>query len=332
MENSQLLTILIPVYNAEKWIGRCLDSIMPLPECKNYVHVVCINDGSTDSSLSILERYKDKYGNMEIVSRENRGIGTTRKELLDLVRTPFFWFVDADDYISSDAFSYIIPLLQRDDYDMLLMGYFWGDVSGEGNNIMYGNEEYASGIELSDKGIFNNSLWTRVYRTSVAKSNDIHFRNYQMGEDFDFIFKMMPQIGKVKCIDKVLYYYIVNPNSAITAPSMEHKIRASEHSLQCMEDNYASLKTFPDNIQMVLRKPLNHFLMGYLYSVYVVPFTLRYKKDVFARLKKMGAFPVSPLPDEKKKKLFSKMVNVNFLRGLSLYMDALYLMLKNGNR
>ena len=330
MENSQLLSILIPVYNAEKWIGRCLESIMPLSECKNYVHVVCIDDGSTDSSLSILERYKDKYGNMEVIIRENRGIGATRNELLNLVKTPYFWFIDADDYISNDAFSYIIPLLQQDEYDMLLMGYFWGDVSGNGNVILYDNGEYASGIELSDKGIFNNSLWTRVYRTSVAKSNDIHFKNYQMGEDFDFIFKMIPHLGRVKCIDKVLYYYIVNPNSAITAPSMEHKIRASEHSLQCMEENYASLKSFPDNIQMVLRKPLNHFLMGYLYSIYVVPFTLKYKKTAFVRLIEAGAVPIYPLPENKKKRWFSRIISNGFLRNISLLGDVLYSKIKNG--
>lgn len=328
----QLLSILIPVYNASKWIERCLESIVSLPEFIQFVRIICVDDGSSDTSLSILEKCKDKYGNLEIISRENRGIGASRNELLDHVKTPYFWFVDADDYISSDSFSCIIPLLKQDKYDMLLMGYFWGNALGEGKDVLYGNEEYASGVELSDKGIFNNSLWTRVYRTSVAKSNNIHFRNYQMGEDFDFIFKMIPHLGKVKCIDKVLYYYIVNPNSAITAPSMEHKIRASEHSLQCMEENYASLKSFPNNIQMVLRKPLNHFLMGYLYSVYVVPFTMKYKKVAFVRLKKMGAVPVSPLPDEKKKRMFSRIVNIGFLRGLSLYMDAFYLMLKNGNR
>ena len=329
MTEKYLLSILIPVYNASKWLERCLDSIVSKSEFKNFVRLICINDGSKDNSLDILERYKKEYGNIEVVSRENRGIGATRNELLGLVSTPFFWFVDADDFISNDAFAKIIPLLQQDKYDMLLMGYFWGDASGEGKDILYGEEEYVSGIELSDQGIINNSLWTRVYRTSIVRDHHIEFRNYQMGEDFDFIFKMTPHLGTVKCVNQVLYHYIVNPNSAITAPSMEHKLRASEHSLQCMEENYASLSSYPEEVQRVLRKLLTHFLMGYLYSVYVVPFTLKYKKDAIKRLRKVGAVPVWPLPEEKKKKWFSRIFNVGVLRNVSLYVNQLYLSMKN---
>lgn len=330
MVQKYLLSILIPVYNASAWLERCLDSIVSTPEFKIFVRLICINDGSIDDSLDILERYKQEFLNIDVVSRENRGIGETRNELLGLVSTPFFWFVDSDDFISEDAFSTIIPLLQQDKYDMLLMGYFWGDAEGVGKDVLYGGEEYASGIVLSDQGIFNNSLWTRVYRTSIVKDHHIGFRNYQMGEDFDFIFKMIPHIGRVKCIDRVLYHYIVNPNSAITAPSMEHKLRASEHSLQCMEDNYSSLSIYSDEVQRVLRKPLNHFLMGYLYSVYVVPFTLKYKRNAFKRLKKVGAVSIWPLPEEKKKKWFSRIVNVGFLRNISLFLDSIYLKSKNG--
>lgn len=325
MADKFLLSILIPVYNASKFLERCLDSIVSLPEFKDFVQIISINDGSNDDSLEILKKYKQEYGNMEIVSRENRGIGATRNELLSLVDTPYFWFVDADDFISKDAFAKIIPLLHQDKYDMLLMGYFWGDAVGNGKEILYGEEEYASGIGLSDRGIFNNSLWTRVYRTSVARDHHLQFKNYQMGEDFDFIFKVTFHIGNVKCINHALYHYIVNPNSAITAPSMEHKVRASEHSLLCMEENYTSLFSCSEDVQRVMRKPLNHFLMGYLYSVYVVPFTLKYKREAFKRLKMVGAIPVWPLPAEKKKKWFSQIINIGILRNISLLVDDIYL-------
>lgn len=330
MTGKYLLSILIPVYNASEWLERCLDSIVSKSEFMDFVWVICINDGSKDDSLDILERYKKEYRNMEVVSRENCGIGATRNELLRLVSTPFFWFVDADDFISNDAFAKIIPLLQQDKYDMLMMGYFWGDAAGEGKCVLYGGKEYTSGIELSDQGIFNNSLWTRVFRTSIARNHHVEFKNYQMGEDFDFIFKMTPHLGMVRCINHVLYHYIVNPDSAITAPSMEHKLRASEHSLMCMEENFTSLSSYPENVQRVMRKPLNHFLMGYLYSVYVVHFTLKYKRDAFRRLRKVSAIPFFPLPEEKKKKWFLRIVNIGFLRNISLFMDNIYLRVKNG--
>lgn len=322
----KLLSILIPVYNGEKYINRCLDSIVLQEGFNEEVEITVINDGSRDNSLNILKKYVGKYDNIRLISRENKGIGATRNELLDYACGKFFWFIDVDDFISNDSLTCIIPLLRNDEYDMLMMSYYWGtETSGR---IIPCIGDFSSGLDMAAHNVYNNSLWTRVYRTSIIREHEIRFNSYQMGEDFDVIFKLIPYIGKCTCINQPLYNYIANPHSAVSEFSKKHIYRSSDDSLLCMEDNFKRLRQFDTEVQKVLKKPLVFFLMGYLFSIYVVPFTLRYKLYVMTKLEAMGAFPIHPLPVNKRHRIFSRIINIKFFRILSIYIDVFVLWLR----
>ena len=206
---------------------------------------------------------------------------------------------------------------------MLLMGYYWGTET-DGKIIHY-NGEFDSALAMTAHGIYNNSLWTRVYRTKIIREQNIKFHSYQMGEDFDVIFKLIPHIGKCKCIDLPLYKYIVNPNSAVMNPTKEHVYRSSEDSLRCMKENFLLIKKFDSDTQRILRIPLNFFLMGYLYSLYVVPFSLRYKLYVMKLLRQIGALPVTPLPISRNHRVFSLIINIPFVKYISVMIDVVIL-------
>jgi glycosyltransferase involved in cell wall biosynthesis len=88
-------TILIPCYNAEKYIDRCLNSL--INQDHKDLEIIVLNDGSTDSSLNILNSYKEKDRRIKIISRENKGLSVTRNDLIREVNTDYFYFIDADD-------------------------------------------------------------------------------------------------------------------------------------------------------------------------------------------------------------------------------------------
>ena len=318
-----ILSILIPVYNAEKFLKRCLNSIVLQKNYNQRIELLLVNDGATDNSLSIINDFSLRYENINVISRENRGIGATRNELIENAKGKYFWFVDADDYVDEISLAKIIPLLESDLYDMLLMGYYWGTET-DGKIIHY-NGEFDSALAMTAHGIYNNSLWTRVYRTKIIREQNIKFHSYQMGEDFDVIFKLIPHIGKCKCIDLPLYKYIVNPNSAVMNPTKEHVYRSSEDSLRCMKENFLLIKKFDSDTQRILRIPLNFFLMGYLYSIYVVPFSLSYKLHVMKLLGQIGALPVTPLPISKNHRMFSLIINIPFVKYISVMIDVVIL-------
>lgn len=321
------LSFLIPVYNAGAYLKRCLDSIVSQMPDDGNVEIVIVNDGSKDSSLEIIKQYATQYNFIRWASRENHGIGYTRNELIDMAVGRYMWFVDSDDYISADAINTVLPLLCSGKYDMLMFAFNWISLDGS-VDVKHCSGEYASGLEMADQNVYNNSLWTRIYRHSIIVDNGIKFQQFQMGEDFDVIFRLIPYLGRCLCIDKPLYNYVVSPNSAITCADAAHRTRSSEDSLRCIEHNCQYILQWHENKRKALRKPLVFFLMGYLYSIYAEPFTLKYKLSVMRRLKAVGAFPINPLPVNPRHRLFSRIINIPFLRTLSIIADVLYIKLK----
>lgn len=322
-----LLSILIPVYNAERYLRRCLDSITKQVNGDDGVEIIIVNDGSTDGSLDIIKEYAGRYPCVRWTSRENRGIGPTRNELIDEAQGEYFWFVDADDFISDHALSTVLPLLRAGKYDMLMFAFNW--VSTDGHvEVKHCHGEYASGLEMADHDVYNNSLWTRIYRRSAITENGIRFQKLQMGEDFDVIFHAIPYLGPCLCIDQPLYNYVVSPGSAITNRKWEHVVKSSDDSLICMEGCFRFLRQWGKDSQWKLRKPLNFFLMGYLFSIYVEPFSLKYKLRAMQRLKHAGVFPIKPLPVNPRHRRFSRIINIMPLRYLSIIADVALLKIK----
>lgn len=313
----KILSILIPVYNAERFLIRCLDSIVTQKACGTDVEIITINDGSKDSSLKILNEYASRYDNIRVISRENKGIGPTRNELIDNVQGEFFWFVDADDYLSEDSLSTILLLLKGNKYDMLLTSYYWG-TEEKGKNVTYAGD-YDSALELTACDIYNNSVWTRIYRTSIVKNRDIRFNTFGMGEDFDFIFRLIPFVGKVHCIEKSLYNYIYNPASAINSTDKSHKFKMSEDSIRCiLHANEYYLNMLSEQQKEIMYKPLSHFILGYIYSIYTQKLPISYKSECIKKLRENKILPLCPLPLEKKKRLFAMVLNNKSLCRLSL--------------
>ena len=305
-----LLSILIPAYNASKFLGRCLDSIVSQDQFSDNVEIVVIDDGSKDRTLEVIKNYSAKCDSVHYKTRENRGIGPTRNELIELAQGRYFWFVDADDYVSADSLQVLVPLLQSNLYDMIMFAFNWK--SADGVKTVTCSGEYTSGLDM-------------VYRKSVVDDHQVRFNRLQMGEDFDFIFRLIPYLGRCKCLEQPLYNYVVSAGSAITATDMEHKVRSSDDSLRCIESCFQWIQQWDKSQQRILRKPLNFFLMGYLYSIFVVPFSYRYKRHVMARLSDCGAFPIYPLPVNKKHKKFSRIMNIRPLRYLAIALNWILL-------
>jgi glycosyltransferase involved in cell wall biosynthesis len=103
------ISILVPCYNSSSTIERCLDSIIDQEYNLKKIKIICINDGSTDNTLQILQKYKKKYDSIfEIYSQENEGLAKTRQNLLSHVTTTFFMFLDSDDFFLPKAFKRIV--------------------------------------------------------------------------------------------------------------------------------------------------------------------------------------------------------------------------------
>ena len=135
MEKDIIITVAIPVYNVEKYIERCLDSIVcQIVEVSNRIEVLLVDDGSSDGSLEICQRYKKKYGFIRIIHQDNHGLAYVRNVCIDNALGQYISFIDSDDYVIPGLYGYAINLLENYNYDVLCFRHL--DVYGEQNIIL----------------------------------------------------------------------------------------------------------------------------------------------------------------------------------------------------
>ncbi len=120
-QNRITISVIIPVYNAEKYLKQCLDSIF---EQSGTFEVIAVNDGSTDKSLDILQQYAQKHSNLKIIDQKNQGIAGARNTGIKHASNKYITFVDDDDWIEPDTFDLAIPYLKKDKPDVLLTNFY----------------------------------------------------------------------------------------------------------------------------------------------------------------------------------------------------------------
>ena len=203
-------SVIIPVYNAENTLKRCLDSL--IPQLNSDIEVLLINDGSSDSSDTICKEYKNKSESIKYYEQENAGVSVARNKGIEKAIGNYILFVDSDDYVSDDYFESISNRLDCDEPDLLLFGARF--ISRSDNSIVcYGSNELYSEDEIAKQFLSfykQNSvytLWNKAFRKRVIDENNVRFNpNLHIGEDAVFIFHFFLYTKKMSICDAILYY------------------------------------------------------------------------------------------------------------------------------
>lgn len=217
---SPILSIIIPVYNLEKYLKKCLDSIFfHLPD-DNSVEIIVINDGSTDDSEKIIEKYL-KFDNFKYFSIKNGGVSRARNVGISNSSGEFLTFVDADDFIADNYFSTILPLLEDPLLEILCFGYYEYDgvckkkISiSDGPIIQKTNDGIMNYITFKYQKTIKPFVWNKIYRAKVIKDKKISFseRKY-LGEDILFNSEYLQNVTNISCVNAPLYYYFQRHDS-----------------------------------------------------------------------------------------------------------------------
>lgn len=203
------VTIIVPVYNTEKLLRRCVDSLVS--QTWPYVEILLINDGSTDSSGMICDEYGIAYEQVKVVHKKNEGVSSTRNLGIDLAQGKYILFVDSDDVVHPQMVE--LYMLAAEDQSVLVCGYtkseeelkkFCADGWRE-RVIVYERQEFLAFM----KNEYVNAPWNKCYDTRILRMYHIRFdEKKSLGEDFLFnldYFQRAP--GRYKIISCPLYYY-----------------------------------------------------------------------------------------------------------------------------
>ena len=218
--NEMLISVIIPVYNAEKYLEKCIKSLI----CQTYrnIELIFIDDSSNDRSYEIVQKYMKLDDRIRLYSNHEKGVSNARNYGLIHATGEWIYFVDADDYVNSNTIKVLINLLeQNESVELLCFGY---NESHEGriitNNNFSGNSfEYSTDI-LQEK-IFNDNrikgyVWNKFFKASVLSNNGICFDSrLPVNEDLLFCYQYIKHIKVGVYIDLGLYTYVKHDNSAM---------------------------------------------------------------------------------------------------------------------
>lgn len=226
----RLFTIIVPVYNVEKYINRCIDSI--LAQTINEWELILVDDGSLDNSGKICDEYAEKDTRIKVFHKQNGGVSSARNLGIQEAEGEFVLFVDADDYLEKYTLSVIKDATTGQNPDMVI--YNTREVLNNGKQIEYHypllNNNVYNKQEIEQQLIpfaclspsFVNPPWNKAYRLTIIRDNNLCFQKRVMGEDWLFNVNYIQKINSAIFIDKPLYNYMRNDESASSKYIPEH--------------------------------------------------------------------------------------------------------------
>ncbi|SFF60206.1 Glycosyltransferase involved in cell wall bisynthesis [Salegentibacter agarivorans] len=213
MNYQNKVTLIIPIFNAEEYLHRCLKSVM-VQRYKNF-EVILINDGSSDNSISIIQNFLNIDNRFRYFFQDNAGPSSARNLGIEKARGKYLSFIDADDWLSGDYIEKLVTPMQNNNPDLVCAGYF--EVNSnfpEGIKLHDFQPEYLN--RKIDKSLFQSNLftgvsgvlWGKLFKKEVFIKNNIHFnKDIKLSEDLLVILEYSKYINEVFIIHNSIYYY-----------------------------------------------------------------------------------------------------------------------------
>ena len=233
MNREPLISVIVPVYNVEEYLARCVESI--LTQTYQNLEVILVDDGARDSSGAICDAFAAKDSRVRVIHKENGGLSSARNAGLEAAAGEYIGFVDSDDWITEDAYAHLLNLAEKYDVKLVCGGRY--DVSGKTGEKTVGlcppKEEVISSEELVGR-IFlwdgcDSSACDKLYHCSLLE----HFR-YPEGkvcEDVPVTYRIILQTDRVALSDRPFYHYYHRPGSISTTKIITEKtFHFSQHT------------------------------------------------------------------------------------------------------
>ena len=278
MNSNPEISIIVPIYNVERYLDRCIKSI--LNQTFKDFELILVNDGSTDKSGVICDNYKNIDDRIVVIHKENEGLSSARNSGLDIAKGKYIGFVDSDDYIDKDMYHELYEALIKNNSDISICKfvrvYDDSEIKFSNNDLLENNY---SNIEALKELYKENSLdfivvWNKLYKSGLIKNN-----RYPIGrkyEDEFIIHKLLYKCNKVTYINKELYCYYQRKNSIINS-------KFSIKDIDRLDYHLDRVRFFNNINEKVLKeKSIYNFVISYFDLYSKVKYTL---KDEYNRKK-----------------------------------------------
>ena len=216
MNNSPLISVIMPIYNVEKYLSACLDSV--LAQTFQDIEIICVNDGSTDTSTEILHEYAKKDERIRIISQTNQGQSVARNYGYREARGKYIYYMDSDDVIHKQLLEIVYHLAQTHDADMVCFQYQKNFNAVLAQKVI---DWKTLKFKLTDNPLLVSlharhfrmtfNVWSKFFKREML--NDISFVKGIHFQDWPYVYEVLTKHPRTIIIDEKLYFYTINPAS-----------------------------------------------------------------------------------------------------------------------
>ena len=238
------VSIIIPIYNAEKHLRRCVDSV--LKQDFEDFELILMNDGSRDSSGMICDTYAEKDERVRVVHKENSGVSDTRNQAMTLARGEYLQFLDSDDWITPDATGLLVRMAKEHDCEMVIADFYRvigerlspkGKIREDG---ILSREDFAMEMMENPADFYYGVLWNKLYRRDIIEKNNLCMdKDISWCEDFIFNMEYIRHVKQVYALHVPMYYYVKTPGSLVSqGTSIAKTIQMKRTVFKCYKEFY----------------------------------------------------------------------------------------------
>ena len=234
-----LVSILIPCFNTERYLSKCLDLV--LAQTYQKIEILLLNDGSTDHTLEVMQRYQEKDTRIRIINRENRGVAASRNELIQKSTGKYVTFVDSDDFISKDYVLDMLNVLQETNSDIALCHvqkiHDPLEMKESGKKEFYQYNRIQTIQKMLTVRDFYDYPVAKLLKREILEG--ISFPINRIYEDSATLFKVYDKIQKSVVLEKEYYFYLIGREDSITT---------KKYSMKHLTDNFLAIREKYDYI------------------------------------------------------------------------------------
>ena len=234
-----MISVIVPIYNVEKYLEKCIQSI--INQTYRNLEIILVDDGSTDNSGEIADKYKKLDNRIKVIHKINGGLSDARNKGCEIATGEYISFIDSDDYIDLNMYENLIKEF-KDNIDIIVYGRYvefenYTRIECPDNSVMNNREAL---IALDSFKGFDMAAWDKLYRKEVIK--DLKFPFGKKNEDYFYTYKAFDKAKRIKTMSKPFYHYVQRQNSISRSKNVPFDaIEGSREQVEYFEKNHPDL-------------------------------------------------------------------------------------------
>jgi len=254
------VSIILPIYNGEKFIKKTIDSL--ITQSFTQIEIICVNDGSKDNTIKILNELAEKDTRIKIIDKKNEGVWKARFDGIKNANGKYITFVDSDDFVEENYIEAMYKNIEQNQSDFVVCGFKRIDYNTNkvlSNEMKYSSEKIIDADKNFEEVIsINTAIWNKMFKASILKNLKNIEKPPRILEDMMFLALVYLNVKKISFVDDYLYNYIVREGSAMNVLKKEEISEIQDAMLE-VKQHYINSKCTDSQIEILSAMAFLHF-------------------------------------------------------------------------